>query len=843
MMRLPGILCLIALIPLGCEEEPACRGPSDCPGGQVCREGACGYPDQDDCFDYTDSDNDGVGDACDNCVATHNPRQRDADGDGLGDACTPVGAVADERETHGAGLSNDLPSSAPGLVFGRAVFGMIDGEEMPDLDHFVFSAAAGDIISFRVIPWPDHSLIDPVVVVRDLASNGAWFERKNDDDQEGRGAYLEVFFHQAGDYVVLVTELNNYLQPDRPVGGLQYTYRLTANKISIAPEQLPFRSQDFVIDLFPGRLAAFVLQPDRPAFLAVTTSGQGVANPALSVMGLGSNQVIAFNDDCAACQGSVDACVEVCLDAQPVLVVLEGIGMGGPAAPMHILLETSAEVGTGGSLPVTYRLPPTDRRVLTVSAQSSASPGLELFSCSESELRTHAVCRAGPENSAALEYLDPPAEGLFVRVRDRAAFDDPCRPPTNGSVSLQVGSRDLSPTNLGTQPQEIEVVFESQGALAEFAVSLEGLFYFTAEAHPLDEGRPYLSLREPDGSRVLTRSAGAQLTWVSPEPGDFLLLLSDSLGGDGDMLLNVSSYSLEGQRVLETDQPNDDPQHAQALLPNSQVFSGTLEPGDVDYLSMGLPPGRQLLVQTWPGTPGSTPDTILRLEDGRGRTLLVNDDRKGDLLSALPAFLTRREETLFIRVEMRGDQAQAYLLQVVVDPAAADPLVTPLAGDLLVNEVLVDPGGEDVSGDGIAGPGDQFVEMINQTPFTLDLSGLTLWSAGEFFALPNGATAGPQEVFLLFNGTADPDRFDVPVFFAGCEIPWLSPGSQALVITAGGWFEPLDTVCVPDTGRAGESANRIVDADPDQVLRPHSSVVNSTGLSSPGRRADGAPWR
>lgn len=38
-------------------------------------------------LDQKDTDNDGVGDACDNCVSVHNPYQTDTDGDGLGDAC------------------------------------------------------------------------------------------------------------------------------------------------------------------------------------------------------------------------------------------------------------------------------------------------------------------------------------------------------------------------------------------------------------------------------------------------------------------------------------------------------------------------------------------------------------------------------------------------------------------------------------------------------------------------------------------------------------------------------------------------------------------------------------
>ncbi|MFC1505085.1 right-handed parallel beta-helix repeat-containing protein [Thermodesulfobacteriota bacterium] len=75
------------------------------------QDGACG--DIDNCpaaanTDQADLDQDGVGDVCDNCVAVVNPGQADFDGDGVGNACDP-GTLLHVDQSHFA--CEDAPSS------------------------------------------------------------------------------------------------------------------------------------------------------------------------------------------------------------------------------------------------------------------------------------------------------------------------------------------------------------------------------------------------------------------------------------------------------------------------------------------------------------------------------------------------------------------------------------------------------------------------------------------------------------------------------------------------------------------------------------------------------------
>ena len=66
--------------------------------------------------DQLDTDHDGIGDACDNCPAVVNANQLDTDGDGIGDACDncPTVANADQTDSDGDGVG-DVCDNCPSI--------------------------------------------------------------------------------------------------------------------------------------------------------------------------------------------------------------------------------------------------------------------------------------------------------------------------------------------------------------------------------------------------------------------------------------------------------------------------------------------------------------------------------------------------------------------------------------------------------------------------------------------------------------------------------------------------------------------------------------------------------
>ena len=67
--------------------------------------------------EQTDTDGDGAGDLCDNCVGTPNPNQAETDGDGLGDACDNCAQVSNSGQTDGdADATGDACDRCPTIA-------------------------------------------------------------------------------------------------------------------------------------------------------------------------------------------------------------------------------------------------------------------------------------------------------------------------------------------------------------------------------------------------------------------------------------------------------------------------------------------------------------------------------------------------------------------------------------------------------------------------------------------------------------------------------------------------------------------------------------------------------
>lgn len=83
-------------------------------------------------------------------------------------------------------------------------------------------------------------------------------------------------------------------------------------------------------------------------------------------------------------------------------------------------------------------------------------------------------------------------------------------------------------------------------------------------------------------------------------------------------------------------------------------------------------------------------------------------------------------------------------------------VVTPQAGEVVINELLADAVG-DPNGDGTADPvDDEFVELANHAGIAMDLSGMTLTETGQpdkpRHTFPEGTMLMPGEVLVVFGG-------------------------------------------------------------------------------------------
>ncbi|MBL9018625.1 MAG: DUF4215 domain-containing protein [Myxococcales bacterium] len=206
-----------------------------------------------------------------------------------------------------------------------------------------------------------------------------------------------------------------------------------------------------------------------------------------------------------------------------------------------------------------------------------------------------------------------------------------------------------------------------------------------------------------------------------------------------------------------------------------------------------------------------------------------------------------------------------YMLDVKISMPGSTP-VAPAAGDIVINEFLADDGPNangDSNCDGVVtGTNDEFIELVNVSTKTLDLTGLTIKDGGA----PQATPPLPPQLQFTFGAPTN----------VGPGSLTLEPG-KAVVIWAGGapacagvtnWFTPVATQGTLSLNNAGDtitlatggatpvtiatttyatatqavSFNLTPDAMSGTTYALHTALTGAVGGYSPGKKADGTAF-
>ncbi|MBL0214783.1 MAG: DUF4215 domain-containing protein [Myxococcales bacterium] len=193
-----------------------------------------------------------------------------------------------------------------------------------------------------------------------------------------------------------------------------------------------------------------------------------------------------------------------------------------------------------------------------------------------------------------------------------------------------------------------------------------------------------------------------------------------------------------------------------------------------------------------------------------------------------------------------------YMLDVKIIPMGTGPVV-PAAGDIKINEFLAADGGSTNGGvdsncDGsFSNSDDEFIEFVNVSAKTLDLTGLTVADAlgvkFTFAAQTSGSlTLAPGKAVVVWGGGA-PACAGVTNFFTNGTAHTLSlndTGDSITLATAGATPVTIATTTYTTT-TIGTSLNLSPDVT-GTAYALHSAVTGHVGNLSPGKKVDGTAF-
>jgi len=177
----------------------------------------------------------------------------------------------------------------------------------------------------------------------------------------------------------------------------------------------------------------------------------------------------------------------------------------------------------------------------------------------------------------------------------------------------------------------------------------------------------------------------------------------------------------------------------------------------------------------------------------------------------------------------------------------ADCTQAPIVGDLVINEVMADPGsgaaGNDANGDGVVDSSDdEFVEIVNVSGATLLLDGVTLSDTGtKTFRFPAAVCVEPNQAVVVFGKYEGTGSFPGVLTFSGGGLSLNNSNDGAVLKDAAGGV--LAQMTYGSEADADQSIVRAVDLDPTAAFVRHSQAANAGGRRmSPGFCQNGQPF-